>query len=295
MNCVSNVKRVLSAALLTLIGMCSAKAAEPFFFIQLSDPQFGMFATNANFVQETANFEFAIASINRLRPAFVVITGDLVNKAGDAAQIGEFKRIAAKIDSAIPVYKVAGNHDIENNPTPKSVAAYTNQFGPDHYEFRYGDFIGIVLDSTLIHSPEKVHDLYSQQESWLESELEKAHKGGARHIVVFQHHSWFLNSADEPDQYFNLPSARRAKYLGLLHKFGVKYAFCGHYHRNKIARDGELEVVTTGAVGKPLAGESGMRIVIVRDSGIEHQFYGLGEIPNQIDPNGKLPGGTSSK
>jgi hypothetical protein len=140
-----------------------------------------------------------------------------------------------------------------------------------------------------------VHDLYSEQEAWLESKLEMAHKDGARHVVIFQHHSWFLNSADEPDQYFNIPSVRRAKYRALFHKFGVKYAFCGHYHRNKIARDGDLEVVTTSAVGKPLAGESGLRIVIVRDSGIEHRFYNLGEIPNQIDLNRKLPEGRSSK
>jgi 3',5'-cyclic AMP phosphodiesterase CpdA len=247
-----------------------------------------MYTTNHNFAQETANFEFAVASINRLRPAFVVITGDLVNKAGDAAQIKEFKRVVAGIDPAIPVYKVAGNHDVENNPTPKTVAAYANQFGPDHYAFRDGGFVGIVLDSTLIQSPEKVQDLVAEQETWLESQLEKAHKEGATQIVIFQHHSWFLDSADEIDQYFNLPSARRAKYLALFHKFGVKYIFCGHYHRNTVAHDGDLEVVTTGALGKPLGDESGMRIAIVRDSGIEHRFYNLGEIPNQINPHGNL-------
>ena len=59
-------------------------AAPPFFFIQLTDPQLGMFTDNKDFVQETANFEFAVAAVNRLKPAFVVITGDLVNKPGDA-------------------------------------------------------------------------------------------------------------------------------------------------------------------------------------------------------------------
>jgi 3',5'-cyclic AMP phosphodiesterase CpdA len=294
MNCVARSKRILLSVLLGLASACLGSATEPFFFIQLSDPQFGMFATNANFAQETANFEFAAASINRLRPAFVVITGDLVNKAGDAAQIKEFKRIAAKIDPAISVYKVAGNHDIENNPTPRTVAAYTNQFGPDHYVFRQGDFVGIVLDSTLIQSPEHVQGLYAEQESWLESELEKAHKDAAHDIVVFQHHSWFLDSADEPDQYFNLPKARRLKYLGLFHQAAVKYIFCGHLHRNKVAHDGDLQVVTTGALGKPLGGESGMRIAIVSDSGIEHRFYGLGEIPNQVDPHRALPAGKSN-
>ncbi len=288
-------KRYLLSVLLLLATARLVAAAEPFFFIQFSDPQFGMYTTNRDFVQETANFEFAVATINRLRPAFVVITGDLVNKAGDAAQIAEFKRLASKIDPAIPVYKVAGNHDIENNPTPETVEAYTNKFGPDHYEFRHGDFVGIVLDSTLIKAPEHVQELYAGQQHWLESELEKAHKEGARHIVIFQHHSWVLDSADEADQYFNLPSARRSKYLGLFHKAGVKYAFCGHYHRNKIARDGDLKVVTTGALGKPLGDESGMRIAVVRDGGIEHHFYGLGEIPNQIDPHEGLPGAKAEK
>lgn len=288
-------KRYLLSVLLLVSSACLLAAAEPFFFIQLSDPQLGMFAANTNFVQETANFEFAVATINRLRPAFVVITGDLVNKAGDPAQIKEFKRIASKIDSAIPVYNVTGNHDLGNNPTPHSIAAYTNQFGPDHYVFRRGDFVGIVLDSTLIKAPEHAQELYAGQESWLESELGKARKEGAGHVVIFQHHSWFLDSADEADQYFNLPKERRAKYLGLFHKAGVKYTFCGHLHRSKVARDGDLEVVTTGALGKPLGGESGMQIAIVRDTGIEHRFYGLGEIPNQIDLHGHLPAGKTDK
>lgn len=274
-------KRCLGLFLWLVSGLL-ASGAEPFFFIQLSDPQFGMYATNANFVQETANFEFAVASVNRLKPAFVVITGDLVNRPGDPGQISEFKRIVGKIDPAIPVYNVAGNHDISNTPTPETVATYTNHFGPDHYTFRHGEFCGIVLDSTIIQTPDKVQSLLTEQEAWLESQLEKAQKEGARHIVVFQHHSWFLNSADEADQYFNLPLARRAKYLELFRKFGAKYAFCGHYHKNKVARDGDLEVVTTGAVGKPLGDKSGIRIVIVRDTGIEHHFYSFGEIPNQV-------------
>ena len=68
------------------------------------------------------------------------------------------------------------------------------------------------------------------------------------------------------------------------HEFGVKYLFSGHYHRNAIARDGDLEAVTTGPVGKPLGeGKSGLRVVIVRDDHIEHRFYDFGELPNRMD------------
>ena len=76
-------------------------AVEPFFFIQLADPQFGMFTNDKDFAQETANLEFAVATINRLRPAFVVVSGDLVNKAGDPAQIREYQRVIGQVAAGI--------------------------------------------------------------------------------------------------------------------------------------------------------------------------------------------------
>ena len=150
--------RFLGIAAMLCLSSFAARAAEPFFFIQLSDPQFGMFTGNKDFAQETANFEFAVASINRLHPAFVIITGDLVNKPGDAAQIAEYKRIVGKIDSSIPVYDVVGNHDIENVPTPDTIVAYTNLFGPDHYTFRHAGFAGLhqgsLRSDRIVSQPE---------------------------------------------------------------------------------------------------------------------------------------------
>ena len=276
----------LGVVALLFASVSLVRAAEPFFFIQLSDPQLGMFTDNKDFVQETANFEFAVATINRLRPAFVVITGDLVHKPGDAAQIAEFQRIVAKVDRGIPVYNIAGNHDFENVPTPNSVASYTNQFGPDHYAFRHGGFVGVVLNSSVIHSPRQTTNELGAQERWLRTELERARESNAQHIVIFQHHPWFLKTADEADQYFNIPRERRAPLLALFREFGVKYLFSGHYHRNAIARDGDMEAVTTGPVGMPQGGDkSGLRVIIVRDDRIEHRYYHFGELPNRIDLN----------
>jgi DNA repair exonuclease SbcCD nuclease subunit len=83
-------------------------------FIQMSDPQFGKYTKNANFEHDTVNFEFAIANANRLKPMFVVITGDLINDAKSAAQATEYERISAKLDPKIRLYSVAGNHDDEH-------------------------------------------------------------------------------------------------------------------------------------------------------------------------------------
>ena len=269
-----------------LLAPARMAAAEPFFFVQLSDPQLGMFTDNKDFVQDAANFEFAVAAVNRLRPAFVVITGDLVHKPGDSAQITEYRRIVAKIDRSIPVYNIAGNHDVQNVPTPESLQAYSKIFGADRYTFRHGGLVGIVLNSSVIHSPDKTPEQLAGQERWLRTELTKARTDGTRHVVVFQHHPWFIQSAAEADQYFNIPTVRRAAYLALFREFGVRYLFCGHYHRNAEARDGTLENITSGPVGKPLGGaKSGLRVAIVRDDRIDHRYYELGELPVSIELN----------
>src|ERR1019366_8784091 len=139
--------------LLSLVLTVSAFAQAPFFFIQTTDPQFGMFAEDKNFTQETANWEFVIANANRLKPAFIVVCGDLTNKAGNADEIAEYKRINTKLSPAIHLYSVPGNHDAGNEPTAATLAAYRSNYGRDYYAFDEGPIHGIVLNSTLMKAP----------------------------------------------------------------------------------------------------------------------------------------------
>ena len=265
-------------------------AADSWFFVQMSDPQFGMYTENRDFAQETANFEFAVATVNRWKPAFVVITGDLINKAGDPAQSAEYHRIAARLDRSIPLYNVAGNHDVTNNPTRESLAAYRERFGPDYYTFRSGNLAGFILNSSIIQHPEAVRDEYDKQLKWLRSELDKARKDGVAHLVVFQHIPFFLKSPDEPDQYFNIPLEQRKEYLAVLHEYGVHNVIAGHYHRNAVGVDGSLMMITSGPVGKPVEeGESGMRIAIVSDKVIRTDYVTFSRLPNRVDPAKPLP------
>jgi len=274
--------RILAALIL---GGPLLNAAD-LFFVQMADPQFGIYSNNADFSQETANFEFAIANANRLRPSFVVVCGDLINQAGDAAQTAEYLRIAAKLDRSIPLHNVAGNHDVGNSPTPASLTAYRAKFGPDYYTFRHADFTGIVLNSSLIQHPDNAPEEAAKQEAWLLAELEKIKSEGARHVALFQHIPFFLERADEPDQYLNIPMPARKKYLDLLVKYGVHDVFAGHYHRNALGQTDSIRIVTSGPVSKPLGPDpSGIRVVIVRESTMESQYYGLGNIPNQVHLN----------
>ena len=287
-----SVVRRLVLVLAALVWIATPVGAQDgaFFFIQLSDPQFGMFTADKSFTQETANFEFAVATINRLRPAFVVITGDLVNKPGDASQIAEYERIKKTIDSGIPVYDMPGNHDVENAPTPQSVAAY-RRLGRDHYVFTHGSLTGIVLNSSLIHTPASAPAEAADQLSWLRGVLNGARDGGARRLIVFQHHPWFLKNADEPDQYFNIPLVRRTPLLQLFRESGVRLLVSGHYHQNAGAVIDGLEAVVTGPVGKPLGGaRSGIRVFLVTGQAVTHKYYELGDLPTAVDvTSGKLP------
>jgi 3',5'-cyclic AMP phosphodiesterase CpdA len=259
------------AVLLALAGIAPSADLT---FVQMSDPQFGMFAENRNFAQETINFELAIADANRLKPAFVVVCGDLVNQAGDAAQIAEYQRIAAKLDRAIPLHNVAGNHDVGNEPTPESLAAYRKKFGPDYYVFRYGDFLGIVLNSSLIQHSKGAPAEAEKQAKWLEAELKKI-KPGTR-VAIFQHIPWFLKEPDEPDDYFNIPLGPRTRYLQLFEQFKVEYCFAGHYHRNSSGDAPNFHVTTTGPVGKPLGVDpSGIRVVTVHGGKMDSVYRAL--------------------
>jgi serine/threonine-protein phosphatase CPPED1 len=270
---------MMTRRILLLLSFAGTLAAQT--FIQMSDPQFGMFTKNASFEHETVNFEFAIANANRLKPAFVVITGDLINEAKNAAQAAEYKRISSKLDKSIRLFSVPGNHDVENEPTKESLARYRERLGADYYSFRIGDIAGIVLNSNLQKGTKNVPDEAAKMESWFKAELEKAK--GVKHILVFQHIPYFKKAADEPEVYDNIPVDVRARYLKMMKDAGVKWIFAGHLHYSLEARDGDLQLVGTGPVGMPLgSGKSGFRIVAVGDA-VKHQYFHFGEIPESLE------------
>lgn len=255
----------------------------PFYFVMLSDPQLGMYANNKNFVRETANYEFSVAAVNRLKPAFVIVLGDLINKDGDAGQIREFQRISQKIDPSVRTYYVAGNHDVGAQPTPETLAAYRQSFGRDYYSFRAGPIYGIVLNSSLIHTPQNAESEYEEQVSWLNGELEKAKESGAPHIVIFQHHPYFVSDVQEPEQWGNIPLERRKAMLELLHKYNVHYVFVGHVHRSFVGKDGDLEMIATGPVAMPFGDDgSGIRLAEVTATGIRHRYFDFGRMPDGL-------------
>ncbi len=262
-------------------GVCRAQTprGKTFVFWVFADPQMGMYTHDHGFARETQNLEAAIHAANRRHPAFIVVCGDLVNKPQDAAEIHGYLQAVHQLQPGIPLYNVAGNHDVSDHPTPALLEAYRKVFGRDWYSFRYRDLEGIVLDSQLISHGEQAPLAARRQKAWLLATLAQARRDHVRHIVVFQHIPWFLNTPGEADSYFNIPRRERPPYLKLFKESGVRYIFAGHYHRNARGQDQGVHMITSGPVGKPLGKDpSGFTRVVVTAGGLKYTYVPLSSL-----------------
>ena len=271
-----------------------------FFFIQMADPQFGLFAHVSGlsapeiealhrrgipvrpapkitgFADETRLYGKAIAEANRLRPDFVVMCGDMVNDSDDEAQLDELWRITGLLDDAIPMHWVAGNHDVGNELTPESLATYRRRFGEDNYFFDHGGSRFVVLNSNVAYDPSHVPEEWERQVDFLRDALVEARQRDSDHLVVFTHHPLFLREPDEDDSIFVVPQVRRRVLLDLLTSYGAAAVFSGHYHKNSYGSYRGLRMVTSAAVGYPLGDDpSGFRTVRVYVDRIEHDYHAL--------------------
>ena len=260
---------------------------KPFFFLQLADTQYGFFTQNQGFQQEVTLVNRAIQHVNRLKPLFVIVCGDLTHATPSdpryTAQVRQFKADFSKVSKDIPLVCVCGNHDIGNQPDPVLISSYRKHFGDDYFGFWVGGVRCLVLNSSVIKDSTSAPDVLAQQEIWFKTMLRDAQQAQAQHILVFQHHPWFLKTEDEPEEYFNLPVARRRAALTAMKQYNVRAIFAGHYHRNTYGKAGNVEMITSGPVGRPLGKDpSGFRVVKVYQDHLEHKYYALDAVPTQI-------------
>ncbi len=146
---------VLTGALVLFLCSCSStknlgtdadsqqeqtvKKGKAFSFVQLSDPQLGFLNGNDNFSEDSLLLARAIYKVNDLRPAFVLMTGDMTNASGNTAQIRCYKEVTSRLNRRIPLYHVPGNHDGGSGTTDAKVSKYIANYGPDHFSFDYAD------------------------------------------------------------------------------------------------------------------------------------------------------------
>lgn len=274
-------KKIISVVCFLLAVFVShgiAADSAPFFFLQLSEPQFGFIDNNKSISAETEAMNKAVTAINQLKPPFVVITGDFVNNSKSKEQIAAYKSMIAQIDSSVKVYMIPGNHDI-GKVSRASIDNYKKNYGETHFSFRYGDCAFIGIDSNIIKEEDKERE--EVQFKWLEQELQKTKD--ARFKFVFTHCSVFLKRMDEPVNYSNFSLPMREKYVHLFQKYGVNAIFAGHLHNNAYGKVGNMEMITIGPVGKVLGtGYQGMNLVKVYPDRFISEFIALNQFPKEV-------------
>ena len=279
-----------------------------FHFIQMADPQFGMFermsqltaeevaerqARGMNirlapepitgFADETRLYTAAIGIANRLKPAFVVVCGDLVNDYTDQAQIDELNRVTATLDADVPIHFVSGNHDVGEAPTPDSLDLYRERFGADNYSFDHAGTHFAVINSSVAFEPANVPAEWDRLAQFMVDDFSTARRRGAERIILFTHHPLFLADRTADDRMWTIPGDRRELILSILQDYDASAVFAGHLHKNEYTEHEGITLVTSGAVGYPLGDAlSGLRIVQVAEDAIRHRYYGMDAAPDTM-------------
>lgn len=255
-----------------------SKGVSPFFFIHLSDPQLGFKEANKNINFEVEAMNKAIDVINRLKPPFIIITGDFVNNSHDTEQIAAYKQLLKRVDKSVKIWMVPGNHDI-SSPTMEDCAAYRKNYGNPIFSFCYGDCAFIGIDSNVIKQGNS--DLEQKQYVWLKEQLEKGKD--MRFRFVFMHCPPVLNTVDEEEGYSNFSMEMRRKYLSLFQHYKVNTVFAGHLHDNAYCNVNGVEIVTIGSIGKALGqGYAGMNLVQIFPKHYENCYLPLNEFPETM-------------
>ncbi|MCE5205022.1 MAG: metallophosphoesterase [Porphyromonadaceae bacterium] len=265
-------KRLSLFICMGLLFIGSYAQRDSLLIVQITDPQFGFFANNADFEKETKLYTEVIRQINQINPDFVVITGDFVNKTRDTLQINEFKRITACIEKSIPVYLSPGNHDLALNPSKRDFEFYDSMYGKDtdHFSFRHKNAHFIGFNSVIIKS-DKSRKEEQKQFRWLKKELKKA--ASSDPILLFTHYPFFIENFNEKETYSNQSMQQRIKYFKLFEKYGADAIFAGHLHNNAEASYNNILMITTNAAGKPLGKvQPGYRLIKINNRQVEHCY-----------------------
>ena len=185
-------------------------------------------------------FKQMVAEIAKLKPAFVLHTGDFVPGSSDLTklkrQYWEFKKVMDRVD--VPYYLALGNHEISGAEAHR---LFRSLLGKTYYSFDYGNSHFVALDAAM---PGDTHRINDVQFAWLEKDLSAA-KGKSDHVFVMAHDPLYPVDGHIGGSLDKYPD-RRDKLATLLKKYGAVY-FTGHEHLfDHDVYNGVTQVITGG-------------------------------------------------
>lgn len=210
----------------------------PFMLVHAGDPELG----SPDLPGTGQRLRRLVDEVNRLRPAMLIIAGDLAHGGKAPAELKALDEALAACQ--VPVRAVAGNHD--------DLGAFRKRFGPEYYSFSHANCEFVCLYS---------EDLSDRQMEWAERALRAAEQAGRTHVIVVVHH---------PPE----PQSRLDKLLAA-HK--VSAVLAGHLHKTqRIAGSGYPVYVVSGTA--KFRDSQGMTygVVKVEADRVEHQALPLG-------------------
>jgi len=202
-------------------GPGTGSAPVPFTFAQLCDPQLGY----GGYAHDMASFQQAITQLNALQPDFVLICGDLVNRANESSY-ADFLRLKAGL--TVPCHCVPGNHDLGRKSAQEALQNYRRMVGRDYYAFAHKGCTFVAVNTQLWKAP--MPGEAEPHEAWVRATLAAAARQHAPPLV-FGHHPLFVKTPDEAEGFWNLPPAKRQELLSLYAGSGVVAVLGGHTHK----------------------------------------------------------------
>jgi len=254
------------------------KDSKQFTFVQITDIHLDAIEEHRIF------FEKAIREINKINPAFVINTGDLLLEAERVtiSQAKEWYDIYSGLISNfnMSVFNMVGNHDVIGIHYKKDISTepgynkemYRDYFGPTYYSFDWSSYHCIVLDPNEFLDGNQFYKIPDYQVEWLRKDL--SYRQGEPLLVFFH----------EP----TITWEDRTEVLNLLNQHRTKM-FSGHWHMDTlIDSQGIPEQVTGALCGEWWRGDCmdgspcGYRLIQVDKENIFSFYKGVG-IERQIN------------
>lgn len=249
---------------LSLLLAVACNSFEPFTFVQMTDTQIGFIDQSPRYSHSDSLMKAAVLAANALEPAYVIVTGDLVDNPADPVQDSVYRTRLAEIEA--PVYAIPGNHDYLGGFTREKQSAYIALRGYDRFSFRDKGCAFIGMDSNCIK--DGVEEAEAEQWEWLSGELDAARK--CKYTFVFLHCPIIRENLEEPEDYFNFSKEQRKKYISLFKEKGVDVVFAGHTHQQYDTVAEGIRFVAAGPVANALGhGTPGYNVVRVGEKGVE--------------------------
>jgi len=228
------------AMVLAVAMLAPATGAEDFSFVHLCDPQLCRYGCS----HDLAMFTLAVDYINDLRPALVLIGGDLTDMVKSDGNLDHFLEACGQFN--MPYYCVPGNNDLGMQPSRVLLEQFRTYVGPDRFSLQYGGIAFVGVNTQLWRSV-ALYDETLSQDMWLQSTLAQCHDDGLP-VIVFGHYPLFYTSFYEMDiPQLNLPPDIRVWLLSLFQQNGAMAYLAGHTHATSTKTHGGIQFITTPA------------------------------------------------